>query len=267
MVRMFTPVIAFDLDGTLIRPDKTIHPLDVEVLAGGFEPMFIPVTARTLHSVKRCFQRYGILSGNTISFPVVTQYGSVLYGNNERLVRSRCFTIDTAHRLVDTMKAFASVTSWLYTPDKVLTLHSDRFSEQAGEEFDFALTPFCDDSGVAFTKASAVSPNLSEIERFSEAIRTLECDASYYRPSILEICPQGVDKGNGLQHLIQELGISRPLVFAAGDTAYDLPMFRVADRSYAPRTASPEVRDAASRVIDVEKNGLLQPVLTDLRQL
>lgn len=260
-------VIAFDLDGTLIRPDKTIHPRDVEILSGGNHPILIPVTARTLYSVKKCFQRHGVLSGDTISFPVATQYGSVLYGNNERLVHSRCFSIETAHQLLDVMKGFPLVTSWLYTPDEVFTLNSNKFSEQVGEEFDFALTPLRDDLVFAFTKATALSPDLSELERFFQAIGTLECNASYYRPSLIEIRPQGVDKGNGLQRLIQELGISRPLVFVAGDNAFDLPMFVVADRSYAPTTASPEVRDAASRIVDVDKNGLLEPALTDLGQL
>jgi len=259
---MSKPVIAFDLDGTLIRPNRTIHVRDIEILRTADGPLFIPVTARTLSSVKKLFGQYGLFKDVALPFPLVTQYGSVLFAPHERLVHSECFPSDVAQQLIAAMKAHAAVSSWLYASDGIYTFHSDAFSESVGREFDFVLKPFHDSIGTEFTKALVTAREMFAIERFLNAVRFLNLETAYYQSTILEICPAGVNKGRGLMTLLDELGVSDPVVIAAGDTPQDLTMFKFAYCSYAPLTAHQNVKKAATYILDVEKNGLLGPVIT-----
>ena len=61
-----------------------------------------------------------------------------------------------------------------------------------------------------------------------------------------------VDKGSGIRALAELLGGdgasgARPLAFAMGDTASDLCLFSLAERSYAPSNADNAVRQSARR--------------------
>ena len=64
-----------------------------------------------------------------------------------------------------------------------------------------------------------------------------------------DLRPTGVDKAFGARALAAALGASsdRPLGFAVGDSASDLPMFALAERAYVPSNAA-ELRSASVRV-------------------
>ncbi len=67
-------------------------------------------------------------------------------------------------------------------------------------------------------------------------------------PVSLLVRPRGADKGSALAHLRARLDLRPSEVMVFGDWPNDLPMFREAGRSVAPRDAHPEVRKAASAV-------------------
>jgi trehalose-6-phosphatase len=64
-----------------------------------------------------------------------------------------------------------------------------------------------------------------------------------------DLRPTGVDKAVGARALAAALGASsdRPLGFAVGDSASDLPMFALAERAYVPSNAA-QLRSAQVRV-------------------
>jgi HAD superfamily hydrolase (TIGR01484 family) len=258
---MTTLVIAFDLDGTLIKPDKTIHPRDIEILNTMDGPVFVPVTARTKDSIKKVLRSYGLFTETAVPLPMVCQYGSVILGPNENLLHSICFDAETTDALLERMRSFPEVSFWLYTPDHVFAMHQDEHGDETGKEFDFTIFPYDNTPVSLFTKASAVSRDSVAVQEFCDAIKDLNLDASHYRPSILEICPPGVDKGTGLRHLIQDIGLDGCTVLSAGDTSYDLPMFGASKHSFVPQTAEESISRQATHVIDVNPEGLFVPML------
>jgi hydroxymethylpyrimidine pyrophosphatase-like HAD family hydrolase len=60
----------------------------------------------------------------------------------------------------------------------------------------------------------------------------------------IAIVPDGCDKGTGLTHAVEHLGMSDRRVIAVGDATNDLPMFAVADIAIAVANAEPALTAA-----------------------
>ncbi len=71
----------------------------------------------------------------------------------------------------------------------------------------------------------------------------------------LDIIPRGVDKGFGLRHLCQELGISTNQVMAFGDNLNDLQMLEEAGVAVAPANAREEIKAVSHHIIGHHKDG------------
>lgn len=78
----------------------------------------------------------------------------------------------------------------------------------------------------------------------------LEGQLSVYRsePFLLELLPLGIDKANGLQHLIGHMGIKREEVMACGDGFNDLSMIQFAGMGVAMQNAQAIVRQSADYI-------------------
>lgn len=70
---------------------------------------------------------------------------------------------------------------------------------------------------------------------------------TYWEEYWVEICPRNCTKAKAILRMKQEYGFRRLVVF--GDSVNDLPMFRVADESYAVANALEELKDIATAVI------------------
>lgn len=68
-------------------------------------------------------------------------------------------------------------------------------------------------------------------------------------PDMLELVPQGVNKWQGLQVLLDHLGVSGEGFMAIGDGGNDLEMVANAGIGVAMGNAVPAVKDAASLVV------------------
>ena len=69
----------------------------------------------------------------------------------------------------------------------------------------------------------------------------------------------GIDKGTGFTKIMEKLSISRDDVIAIGDSATDIPLFKVAKTSIALGNASDLVKSAASMVVSANAgDGVLE---------
>ena len=101
--------------------------------------------------------------------------------------------------------------------------------------------------------------------RFEAATAGLALERTYSLPNMLEFGPAGVTKGRGLTALIEEAGRTGETVAIAGDGENDLTLFDIADLSFAPEDSPPRIQARATRVLNVPKEGLLAPILRELR--
>lgn len=81
----------------------------------------------------------------------------------------------------------------------------------------------------------------------------------------------GIDKGSGFTKIMKKLSISRDDVIAIGDSATDIPLFKVAKTSIALGNASDQVKSEATMVMSAKAgDGVLEALdklaYTDLNQ-
>ncbi len=260
---MITPVLCFDLDGTLVDGSGRIHPKDVSLLAeAGLPALFVPTTGRPLEAVRRTLARNGLFVNQTLPFPAVLQNGAVLYGGRGHWVGHRCFEANLQKELVSLAGRFESVTFLFLSPDEMHILWPHRFGRQAAESYDFSVQPFTPASrALAFCKVMCLSPASTDLQQIAAATSGWPVERAFSMATIFEITPEGVNKGTGMQSLLKALGEEGAPVYAAGDGENDLPFLRLASRSFAPQTAPDNVRAQVEQIIDVAAQGVLSPML------
>lgn len=90
-------------------------------------------------------------------------------------------------------------------------------------------------------------PELKEIEL--EIIRNhFECETIFSESNYLEILPQGISKGEGLNKLKEHLGIQNVYTIAFGDNLNDISLLKAADLGIAVQNARQELKDSSDLV-------------------
>ena len=256
------PIICFDFDGTLVDPKGRIRPRDIEILTGERRALFIPATARLLHSVRAVFERNGLFVDRPIPFPLHLQNGATLYGPDEKLVRAYPFPEDVQREMIEVLERHRDVTFLLYTVNEVYVLWPTEKMLEAARGFDLNTQPFTEKSREeAFTKVAGIAETSEPVRALAEEIAQLPLELSYSSPTALEINKQGVNKGKGLVDLLEILEVDHTELVVAGDGDNDLPLFDHATASFAPHSSPKKVQSRADYVIDVDEVGIFTPIL------
>ncbi|WP_166397781.1 HAD family hydrolase [Rubrobacter marinus] len=262
-----TTIVCLDFDGTLVDDEGRIHPADVELLANERSVAFVPATGRPLHSVRRTFERYELFVGRPIPFPLVLENGAAVYDENEELRAQRCFDPDLQDALMRVVLASTGANFLIYSLDEVGLLRPDEKLLSLVRRFDMDPQPFDPDAMKPLTKVAATAGDLETLRAFEASTAGLPLELTYSLPNVLELTPVGVHKGQGLATLLDgtERADAGGEVVVAGDGENDLALFDLATLSFAPADSPPEIRARADRVLDVRKEGLLTPILREVR--
>jgi len=255
-------IICFDLDGTLINNHGVIHPADVQILATHREDLLIPATGRSLDSVRQIFAKNGLFIGQPLPFPLVLQNGAVLYAEGERLLAYFLFEEEAQAQLIQVLMGFPQAGVLFFDLNWLYCLHDNGLAKEAIRSLDFRALSFTEHSqAYRFSKCMCFADDLKILMAIREAVKPLGVGAFQSLPLALEICPQGVNKANGILELVKLLGIEDYTLYAVGDSENDLPMLDLAHYSYAPTTADGDVSARVEHIIDAGKNGVLAPIL------
>ncbi len=85
--------------------------------------------------------------------------------------------------------------------------------------------------------------------RFRGRIYMAQSDAH-----LIEVMPDGVNKGTALERLADHLGLERSEIIAFGDNTNDLPLLQAAGLGVAVANAVPKLKAAAGYVTEAERN-------------
>lgn len=256
-------IVCLDFDGTLVDAEGRIHPADVEALANERSVTFVPATGRPLHSVRRAFGRHGLFADRPIPFPLVLENGAAVYGENEDLRARRSFEPGLRDDLVRAVLASTGVGFLMYSLDEVGLLRPDDELRAMVRRFDLDARPFDPEAGTPLSKVAAAG-DPEALRAFEAEVAGLPLERTYSLPNVLELTPVGVHKGGGLSTLLREEE-SDGEIAVAGDGENDLALFELATLSFAPHDSPPAIQARADRVLDVRKEGLLAPILREVR--
>lgn len=248
-----------DLDGTLMRDDKTISNESVAILnsllAQGICLTY--ATARSLESASK-------ITGN-ISFhlPVIIRNGTILADpQSKREIEISMFGKELQHirqALADTaIPGFA--TAYFGSKEVKLCL-----AGRTNEGFQDYLHNHSTDRRIHMVDTedklyegktcyfTFIAPK-NELQPLYERVKQIEginCifQQDNYRPEYwLELCPGNATKASAIQRVKQICGCQKVIVF--GDSANDISMFYLADEAYATKNAIGELKEIATGIIE-----------------
>ena len=256
---MRKPLYVSDLDGTLMRSDKSVSGHSTEIInrliAGG--ACFTIATARTIRSAS------GIIRNIDFTLPVITLNGTMLAdAKTEKPVSVSLFTPEEAGELRSLLRGHLGhlVVKSCFGDELHRTfLRGDPdpvFSAYLGEHGHDPFMKAAETEGELFAGDVCYLSLIAAKEELEGLYRTVSACGSWetllqkdtYLPEYwLEIFPKGASKAEAILKLKEQAGCDGVVVF--GDSVNDLPGFRIADECYAVRNASEEVRAAATAVI------------------
>jgi Cof subfamily protein (haloacid dehalogenase superfamily) len=245
-------LIATDLDGTLLRPDGTLSDRTAAALqavaAEGVTVVFAtgrpPFIAAREIAAAGSGVHYGVMANGAIvcTLPAV------------EVLHSVSFSAAIAREAVRVLRLHDPALGFAFATDRGFTAEAgfhERMPVHAGNDTVADALSGHDDATEAI-KLFAFHPTRGAHALTEElpAVLGPSLTVSHMGAEAVEIAPAGVDKGVGLQWLLDHLGVDGHDVMVFGDEINDLPMFAVAGRRVAVQNANPAVRDAADEVTE-----------------
>ncbi|MFE4262973.1 HAD hydrolase family protein [Streptomyces sp. NPDC056883] len=263
-----TRLIATDLDGTLLRDDKSVSERTVAALAAaeeaGIEVFF--VTGRPArwmgvvsdhvqgHGLAICANGAAVVDLHAIDRHTTDEHSTGRQPSGREFVQVRPLPRITALKVVEALRAAAPGTSFAVELTTGINYEPQYppFFQDPGANVATAETLLheaTDDDSAPVLKVLAHHSELAPDEFLSLARSVAGAYASITRSSptsLLEISGPGVSKASTLALCCEERGISPAEVVAFGDMPNDVEMLGWAGTSYAMGNAHPDVIAAAS---------------------
>lgn len=258
-----------DLDGTLFNKKKRISDRSADIINRCIEKgmQFSVATARMPYG---CDYRLKDLHMNV---PGIVTNGVFLYDfQSEEIISAEAVPVSAVQKVIRAFKD-CGMSCFLYTYDsRGISIYYDekRMEEQTQYYSDRALQKCAE---VTFTKKAEemvqkgdpvyltctgteeelkpVCRKMDEIEEIKYSFYLNIYNGMY----CLEVFSAHASKKNALKKLMKTTGSEELVVF--GDNFNDLSMIEIADRSYAPMNALPEIKKVVDRVLpDCDHDGV-----------
>ena len=262
-----------DLDGTLMRGDLTISDFTVKTINSLVEQgiSFTYATARSIVSART------ITSELKLKLPVITRNGAVLADNSDGQIIEKALFSKREIGLLKEMLAElpkAGFVSCYFGDDMIKTFadtdHTDGLQGYLDYYKDDPATVIVPDvegmfrGDPGYVTMIGDKDEIEPIYKRASEYKGWECifQKDIYRNEYwLEICPQNCTKAKSILKLKEEYGFEKLVVF--GDSVNDLPMFKIADESYAVSNAIDELKARATKVIGSNEEDAVAKFLID----
>ncbi len=264
-------LIALDIDGTVVLEDQSLSPGIVEAVEhahrAGHEVML--ATGRSWEGTRGILRvlglspEYVVCSNGAV---VLRRLGGDL-AEEHQYERFHVETFDATEvlTLLGTHLPHAQYMVELADGRRLYTEPLDDWNLAGAKR-----VPFQELSAQPVCRVVAVSRNDSQ-EEFSRIVESVGLHQVMYWigwSSWLDVAPQGVDKGTGLEIVRQQLGVDPEHVLVMGDGPNDVGMFEWAlshgGRAVAMEQGSQAVRDAAGETTTSVYDGGVAAVLRKL---
>lgn len=264
-MKMNPPIrlVALDLDGTLLRSDKTISARTLQTIQTAREQgVIVAIATGRMYSTARA---YGKLLGLG-DMPMVLYAGGLIQ------------TVETGKKLYEktipvedaqTLLAMAKEQGWqmqTYIDDVLRAAVSDRwvqgYERKTGAQAVICGDDFYQPQGPC-NKILSRGPHEELLQRkaYIDAHMPGKLQVLFSEDTFLEIMPTEVDKGRGLQRLADLFGVSIEETMAVGDSQNDIDMLKAAGLSVTMENAHDEIKQIAGYVTaSNDEDGVAQAI-------
>lgn len=254
-----------DLDGTLLNSDAQLSEFSKTGLNKLIENgvLFSVATARTFATVVDMFQDVNL------NIPFILMNGVVIYDPVcKKNVIVHSIDKEQAQMVLECYK-MQNRTPMLYfmRDDHIEIIYPDTdnpyIKQYVSQRDDLKRKVFICQDNYKFKKNDNLIyiVTLDKYENISEVYNNISVKSkltsmfyidNYTDCYFLETFSQGVSKSTGAQQLKEYLGVDKIVAF--GDNLNDIPLFKIADESYAVSNAHEELKKIATGVIDSNNN-------------
>lgn len=239
-------LIALDLDGTVLRPDRTIsHAVRDAIAAASLRVPCVIASARPPRSVRAIYDALGLAT------PAVLYNGAVTWDfSHDRFVTHVQLSADVTSSLIHAARsALPDVIVNVEHLDRWFTDRvSDRFITETGRLFGPTLVaPLAAYADLGATKLM-FHAEPAEIDALRATLEPRFADVTFIRtdPDLLQMMSAGTSKWRGLVALAASHGVRPEQILAIGDNENDLEMLAGAGVGVAMANGT----DAARAVAD-----------------
>ena len=253
-------LLAMDLDGTLLRSDKTISQQTVDILTSLAEQgvYFVPCTGRTHIELPKLIRDLPFLN-----YAITTNGGGIYDFINKKYICSFGIDNETAIRV------FEQAENWPVYPSMVVNGARMIQADETGKIPEFVmknaakgivatavacpdLKQYLRDTGedcqkILFYPADAET-GIGVIEKLRAAFPELAITKS--GPLFVEINARGIDKGKTLNLLCEHLGLDISETAAFGDAENDIPLLDAAALAVVTANGTEETKKHADMICD-----------------
>nr|WP_228536750.1 HAD family hydrolase [Nocardia sp. XZ_19_231] len=248
-------MFATDLDGTLLRSDRTVSPRTAEAMAGaqaaGIEVVW--ATARARHSVHELAQSCGFRG------KAVCANGAVLLDladGTPEIIDTVSIDTGAAGAVMAQIRAlipgvvFANVGATRFVAEPAYAALC-KFTDHHRNPHEMELSDTLPTGIDAMVKIVARHPELpgAQLYRQAVAVGITGVELTHSGAAYMEMAAEGVSKASALARLCALDGIHLSEVAAAGDALNDVAMLTWAGTALVPANAVPEVIALADRVL------------------
>ena len=264
-MKMNPPIrlVALDLDGTLLRSDKTISARTLQTIQAAREQgVIVAIATGRMYSTARS---YGKLLGLG-DMPMVLYAGGLIQTvESGKKLYEKAISVEDAKAVL----AIAKEKGWqmqTYIDDVLRTAVSDHWIQEY-ERKTRAHAVICGDDAYqpqgSCNKILSRSTHEELLQRKAYIDQQLpgKLQVLFSEDTYLEIMPTGVNKGTGLQRLADLYGVSIEETMAVGDSQNDIDMLKVAGVSVTMENAHDEIKKVADHVTaSNDEDGVAQAI-------
>ena len=237
-------LIVADLDGTLLKSDKSLDDNIKDVISGQ-DYKFTIASGRSMVLVKN------FISELNIDLPYITNNGAEIY-QSDACVKQYSIPDEEVRFILNLVQEFnlechANAENCIYTMGKIDLILPFR------KRFEGVL-PIVDNASInavcanTINKIMCIDKDLNKIEKFAKKIN-LYCEHVHCERAegnAFVIVNRQASKGKALKNLIELLHISSEEVIVFGDNYNDVSMFETVKYSVCMENADKDVKDKAT---------------------
>lgn len=248
-------LIVADLDGTLLKSDKSLDDNIKDVISGQ-DYKFTIASGRSMVLVKK------FISELDINSPYITNNGAEIY-QNDACVKQYSIPAEEVRFILNLVQEFdlechANAENCIYTMGKIDLILPFR------KRFEGVL-PIVDNASVnsvcanTINKIMCIDKDLNKVQEFANKIN-LYCEHVHCERAegnAFVTVNRQASKGKALKNLIELLQISTEEVIVFGDNYNDVSMFEAVKYSVCMENADKDVKDKATFICkSIDMNGV-----------
>lgn len=264
-------LVAIDLDGTLLRDDKSLSQENVDAIKEAIEQgvQVVICTGRTLPSIQYLSKQLPQGDGDEY---LILQNGAVIHQLPDlNIVHETILTESDRQAIYDVFKEYRSeeVQMVAFDPDKLYLVDDETANPTVVQDAktlstDITLAKFEEVLNLGTLYKIVVFGGVEFIDDYLEKIpNDLYEQVHIVRslPVAIEFIPKLANKANGLNALIQQLDIKAENIMTIGDELNDYEMVKMAGLGVAMENGHPEVKRVADELtLTNNENGVAHAI-------